>query len=188
MAEVVLFHSILGLRPAEAEIAGRLRAAGHAVTTPDLYAGWRTDSYDEGFAKHDAIGDAALLARARAAVAEMPEATVLAGVSMGGGLAGALWAERPATRGLLLLHGPAPLAPDPREGTPVQAHMAEPEPFDDEAFLQQWIDDARRLPVALEVFRYPGAGHYFTDRTLPDHDPAAAELALGRALSFLARL
>jgi dienelactone hydrolase len=188
MVDVVLFHSILGLRPAEEEIAGRLHAAGHAVTTPDLYGGWRTESYDEGFARHEAIGEAALLARARAAVAGMPEATVLAGVSMGGGLAGELWAERPATRGVLLLHGPAPLAPDPRAGTPVQVHMAEPEPFDDEAFLQEWIADAERLPVALEVFRYPGAGHFFTDRTLPDHDAAAAGLALDRALAFLARV
>ncbi len=188
MADVVLFHSILGLRPAEAAIADRFRAAGHSVVAPDLYAGRRTDSYDEGFAIHDAIGDAALLARAEEAVAALPPETVLAGVSMGGGLAGELWARRPGTRGVLLLHGPAPLAPDPRPGTPVAVHMAEPEPFDDEEFLQGWIADARRLPIALEVHRYPGAGHYFTDPSLPDHDPAAAALALDRALAFLARL
>jgi dienelactone hydrolase len=66
--------------------------------------------------------------------------------------------------------------------------MAEPEPFDEEAYLQAWIAEAEALPVALEVFRYARAGHFFTDRTLPDHDPAAAELALGRALAFLARV
>jgi dienelactone hydrolase len=188
MVAVVLFHSILGLRSAEAEIAGRFRAAGHAVTTPDLYEGWRTDRYDAGFAKHDEIGDPELVRRARAAVAGLPAETVLAGVSMGGGFAAALWAERPETRGVLLLHGPGELPSMPREGTPVQVHMAEPEPFDDEAFLREWIAGAGRLPLELEVFRYPGVGHFFTDRTIADYDAAAAELLLGRSLAFLGRI
>jgi dienelactone hydrolase len=188
MATIVLFHSILGLRDAEAAIAARFRAAGHEPIVPDLYQGRRTSSYDEGFAIHDAIGDPELLTRAAAAVAPLPADTVLAGVSMGGGIAGELWARRPQTRGVLLLHGPAPLAADPRPGTPVSVHIAEPDPFDDEAFLQEWIADAARLPIDLEVHRYPGAGHYFTDATLPDHDPAAATLALDRAVAFLARV
>ena len=53
--------------------------------------------------------------------------------------------------------------------------------------LQEWIAEAEAMPVALEVFRYPGVGHYFTDRTLADYDAAAAELLLGRALAFLGR-
>ena len=36
--------------------------------------------------------------------------------------------------------------------------------------------------------RYPGAGHYFTDATLPDHHAAAAALAQKRVLAFLAGL
>jgi hypothetical protein len=35
MAEVVLFHSVLGLRPGVIA-ADRLRTAGHTVHTPDL--------------------------------------------------------------------------------------------------------------------------------------------------------
>jgi dienelactone hydrolase len=188
MADIVLFHSILGLRGAEAALAGRWRAAGHRVETPDLYDGRRTDSYDEGFALHDAIGDDELTARARAAVAPLPAETVLAGVSMGGGIAGTLWAERPAARGVLLLHGPAPLSPAPRPGTPVQVHMADPEPFDDEAFIAEWLEAARRLPIELEDFRYPGVGHCFTDATLPDYDARASALALDRVLGFLGRV
>jgi dienelactone hydrolase len=37
MAQVVMFHSALGLRDAELTAAERLRAAGHDVLTPDLY-------------------------------------------------------------------------------------------------------------------------------------------------------
>jgi dienelactone hydrolase len=188
MATIILFHSILGLRDAEAAIAGRFRAAGHEVVLPDLYGGRSTDSYDEGFALHDEIGDAALLARATEAAAALPADAVLAGISMGAGIAGDLWASRPQTRGVLFLHGPGPLAPAPRPGTPLAAHIAEPDPYDDEDFIAEWIGEAQRRPIALEVHRYPGAGHFFTDPTLPDHDPAAAALALSRAVDFLDRI
>jgi hypothetical protein len=36
MAEVVLFHSVLGLRPGVIAAADRLRTGGHTVHTPDL--------------------------------------------------------------------------------------------------------------------------------------------------------
>jgi dienelactone hydrolase len=39
MAHVVMFHSAYGLREAELTAAERLRAAGHDVLTPDMYAG-----------------------------------------------------------------------------------------------------------------------------------------------------
>ena len=39
MAEVLLFHHALGLTPGVIAFADQLRAAGHAVHTPDLYAG-----------------------------------------------------------------------------------------------------------------------------------------------------
>jgi dienelactone hydrolase len=70
----------------------------------------------------------------------------------------------------------------------VQAHLAEPEPFDDEGFIADWAEAMRAAGLAFELHRYPGAGHYFTDATLPDHDPAAAALAEKRVLAFLARL
>jgi dienelactone hydrolase len=38
----------------------------------------------------------------------------------------------------------------------------------------------------VQVFRYPGAGHLFTDPGTPDHDGPAADLAWQRGLSFLA--
>ena len=39
MASILLFHSVLGLRPAVLADAERLRAAGHDVSTPDLFDG-----------------------------------------------------------------------------------------------------------------------------------------------------
>jgi dienelactone hydrolase len=42
----------------------------------------------------------------------------------------------------------------------------------------------RRCGAKAEVFRYPGAGHLFTDPGLTDHD-AAADATWTRALAFV---
>lgn len=39
MAEIILFHSALGVRPGVTAAADRLRAAGHTVHVPDYYDG-----------------------------------------------------------------------------------------------------------------------------------------------------
>ncbi|MEK8105455.1 hypothetical protein NKG94_10475 [Micromonospora sp. M12] len=87
----MLFHSVYGLRPAVRAAADRLRAAGHQVVTPDLYGVPASDSVEEGFAVLDKIGQEAVLDRARAALRDLPPETVLAGVSMGAGVAGRCW-------------------------------------------------------------------------------------------------
>ena len=48
--DVLLLHSALGLRPAIAEHADRLRAAGHTVRAPDLFEGRTFTDADEGVA------------------------------------------------------------------------------------------------------------------------------------------
>ena len=55
MAEVVLFHSVLGLRPGVIAAAERLRAAGHTVHTPDLYDGEVFDDLADGSRKEDTL-------------------------------------------------------------------------------------------------------------------------------------
>ncbi|MFD7509980.1 dienelactone hydrolase family protein [Streptomyces sp. NPDC059853] len=186
MAHIALFHSVLGLRPVERLAADRLRRAGHRVVTPDLFGGETAATLDQGFALLDRVGWAVVIDRARRALRELPDETVLAGVSMGTGVVTELWPERTATAGVLLLHAPAELPASVRPGTRVQLHAAEPDDFvppDSVAALRR---AARERDVALDVFRYPGAGHFFTDAQLDDHDPAAAELTWRRVLDFLA--
>jgi len=67
MAEIVLFHSALGLRPGVTAAADRLRAAGHKVHTPDYYEGEVFDDLDEGLRKCDALGYQEIARRAREA-------------------------------------------------------------------------------------------------------------------------
>ena len=186
MASVVLFHSILGLRPAEQAIASALESGGHSVALPDLFGGLTSDSYEQGFALKEDVGDAAIEARARRALDEAPEDAVLAGVSFGAFLVGRFWGNRPRMPGALLFAGGAPWMTPRVAGLPVSAHIARPDPFDDEAFFADWADDAGS--VALQLHRYEGVGHYFLDRSLPDYDAPAAERCLERATLFLGSL
>ena len=184
MATVILLHAIHGLRPAQLAAADRLRAAGHTVSVPDLFAGRTAATVDEGFELQAEIGWPAICARAEAAAAGLPADTVLAGVSMGAAVASHLWEKRPAVPGVLFLSGIAPIPETARRGLPLQVHLAEPDPFEEE-FVPEWLAAAAAAGLTVELFRYPGVGHLFTDPDLPDYDQPAAELCWPRVLAFL---
>lgn len=54
--------------------------------------------------------------------------------------------------------------------------------------LAAWQQDMSDAGAAVQVFRYPGAGHLFTDPSLPDYDTQGSALAWQRSLSFLGEL
>jgi dienelactone hydrolase len=183
---IVLFHSVYGLRPAVVTAAEIFREAGHQVTTPDLYGGPVAESLEEGFAISERTGWATIMQRARDAVRELPADTVLAGLSMGAGVAGELLAERPGAAGLLLLHG---IGGDPRTvpgGLPVQVHVGQADPMFPPDRVAAW--QSAMAAAAVEVFTYPGVGHFFTASDADEYDPAAATLAWQRALRFVGAL
>ncbi|MGW5673047.1 dienelactone hydrolase family protein [Micromonospora sp. NPDC003776] len=186
MAHILLLHSVYGLRPAVLAAADRFRAAGHQVSTPDLYGVPATDTVEEGFALLEKVGRDVVLDRARAAAAGLPAETVLAGFSMGAGVAGALLAERPEAAALLLLHGTGGAPESVRPGLPVQLHLADPDEYEPDDEVAQWRQAMTDAGVELSVYRYPGPGHLYTDPDVPDHDPPAAALTWDRALAFLA--
>ncbi|NES13035.1 MULTISPECIES: dienelactone hydrolase family protein [Micromonospora] len=186
MAHILLLHSVYGLRPAVLAAAERFRAVGHQVTTPDLYGVPATDSVEQGFALFEKVGRDTVLDRARAAAAELPAETVLAGFSMGAGVAGALLAERPAAAALLLLHGTGGAPESVRPGLPVQLHLADPDEYEPDDEVAQWRQAMTAAGAEMSVHRYPGPGHLYTDPDLPDHQALAAALTWDRALAFLA--
>ncbi len=185
MASIILFHSALGLRDLERNAADKFRAAGHEVATPDLYDGQTTPSTAEGIALMNSIGFDTLTARATAACAGLPDAAILAGLSMGANIACQLWAKRTQTKGLLLLHGLGEIPKWVRSGLPVQIHLAEPDPAIPEEHAAEWNDRAFRIGLAAELYTYPDVGHLYTDPSLPDYNEAAAEQTWARALEFL---
>ena len=190
-AEVALFHSVLGVRPAVREWADRLRAAGHVVHVPDLYDGEVFDDYTLAFAHVERIGGIpALIERTHAAVAHLPNDLVYAGFSNGSVSAQLLAATRAGARGALLLHGCMPLEmlgperwPD---GVPVQVHVTEGDPYHDRAHEASLRESVEAVGGTFELFRYPGSAHLFADSGLAaEYDATSAELMLERVLAFL---
>lgn len=184
---IVLFHSAYGLRPAVHAAAERLRGAGYEVHVPDLYEGRTAETVEDGMAIKEEIGREELLRRAIGAVAPLSErGLVYAGFSLGGSIAQNLALGDERARGLLLFHGTSDLAEDAAvDELPVQLHVADPDPFEPHDWLNAWYLRMGRAGAEVEVHRYGGAGHLFTDPELPDFDEAAAERAWRVALGFL---
>ncbi|MFD8998061.1 dienelactone hydrolase family protein [Streptomyces abikoensis] len=184
---IVLFHSAYGLRPAVHAAADRLRAAGHEVHVPDLYEGRTAETVEDGMAIKDEIGREELLRRAVTAVAPLSDrGLVYAGFSLGGSIAQNLALADEKARGLLLLHGTSDLPEDASvDDLPVQLHVADPDPFEPHDWLNAWYLRMGRAGADVEVHRYAGAGHLFTDPDLDDYDAEAAETAWRVALAFL---
>lgn len=187
---VILFHSSFGLRPAVHAAADRLRGAGHEVRVPDLFEGQTAESVEESAEIGERIGTDELLRRAvHAAAPHSEQGLVYAGFSLGGALAQNLALADEKARGLLLLHGTSDIAEGTSvDGLPVQLHVASPDPFEPDDWLNTWYLQMQRAGADVEVHRYPGAGHLFTDPGLPDHDEDAAERTWRTALGFLESL
>ncbi|MEU6886201.1 dienelactone hydrolase family protein [Streptomyces viridosporus] len=187
---IMLFHSTYGLGPAVHRAADRLRAAGHEVFTPDLFEGRTFTTVEEGMAYREETGKEELLRRAVLAAAPYSErGLVYAGFSFGASVAQTLALGDGHARGLLLLHGTSDIAANASvDDLPVQLHVAEPDPFETDDWLSAWYLQMRRAGADVEMYRYAGAGHLYTDPDLPDWDEEAAEATWRVALGFLESL
>ncbi len=181
MADVVLFHSALGLRPAVLAAADRLRDAGNNVWTPDLYHGRTADNLPDAIEIRDSIEPHLMFDRAEAAMADVPAGVVYAGYSLGASYAALVSRARGDASALVFLHD----APTFLPGIPATMHIADPD---------QWLvqDDLRRAEEnpGTEVFKYAGCSHLFTDPETKESTPfdaAAADLTWERVIEFLER-
>jgi dienelactone hydrolase len=187
LAHVLLFHHALGLTPGVVAFADDLREEGHEVTLPDLYDGVTFETVDEGVAHAERIGSDEIMARGVAVAEELPPDLVYAGFSLGTLPAQLLTQTRPGARAAVLYHGGLPLSMFETgwpEGVPLQLHVMDQDEWGDLEFVEEL---SRTVPDA-ECYLYPGWSHIFTDRSHPDHDPDAADLALRRTLELLERL
>ncbi len=190
MTQIVLFHSVLGLRPGIVDAADRLRADGHEVLVPDLFDGRTFDDYEPAMANWQASSDE-LDRRTREAVADLPDGFVVGGFSAGGGQAVQVATSRPVS-GVLLFSGvflAGWLGDDVRwpQGVPAQVHTMVDDPFRDDA--DAFADQRQEVESAggrIDIFDYPGSAHLFADPSLPrEYDAAATELMWSRVLPFL---
>jgi dienelactone hydrolase len=188
MAEVVLFHHVLGLTAGVVSFADQLRAAGHTVHTPDLFEGRTFGTLDEGLAHAEEVGFGEVMERGAREVEDLPAGLVYAGFSLGVLPAQRLAQTRPGARGALFCYACVPISEFgswPAD-VPVQVHGMDADPI----FVGEGDLDAARALVAEaddgELFLYPGDQHYFADSSLPSYDPAATALLIRRVLDFLA--
>ncbi len=194
MAEIVLFHSVLGPRAGVTDAAERMRSAGHTVHTPDLYLGEaRFDEYEPAMAYQQSIGYRELLRRAAADVADLPQKLVYMGFSAGGAPAMILAATRPGALACVPLHAALRLSAMGLgawpAAVPVQVHYMRSDPFRDQAEIDGLEADVRAAGGRFELFEYDGAGHLFTDPSLPaEYDRVASDLLWSRVLGLLAGL
>lgn len=189
MAEVLLFHHVLGLTPGVVAFAERLREAGHTVHAPDLFDGRTFESIETGMGYVREIGFGEVLARGERAVDGLADELVFAGFSLGVVPAQKLAQTRRGARGALLVDACMPVSEFGStwpKGVPVQVHGMDADPF----FVEGGDLDAARELVEeaeeAELFLYAGDQHLSTDSSLPSYDAEASALLLQRALDFLA--
>ena len=191
-SEVAVFHSALGLRPGLLQWVDCLRAAGHNVSSPDLYDGDVFDDASGAIAKIQELGFDEILLRSRRAVADLPHETAYIGFSNGGACAELVAATRPGARGVVLIGAPLPIrdlgwtAWPP--GVPVQVHFGEEDPRRNEHVIQQLAARVRKSGAVFEEHIYSTVMHHFADPDWAGYDAAAAALMLERVLEFLARI
>jgi dienelactone hydrolase len=189
MAEVVLFHHVMGLTPGVTALADQLRAGGHTVHTPDMFDGKRFDGIEAGVAYVMGNGFEQMIDAGVRIGATFPAEVVYAGFSFGAAVAQKLTQTRAGARGALLFDATVPLKffggewPD---GVPAQIHAMDADP----SFVEEGdIDAARELVEKVpeaELFLYHGSTHIFADSSLPWYDADAAALLVRRVLDFLA--
>lgn len=191
MAEIVLFHHVLGLTPGIGSFADQLRSDGHVVHTPDLFDAHTFPTLEEGMTYARTVGFGTILDRGVTEAEVLGPELVYAGFSMGVMPAQKLAQTREGAQGALFFDSCLPVTEFgegwPR-GVPVQIHGMDADPmFAGEGDL----DAARDLVDSTqhaELFVYPGNVHIFADSSLPWHDGAATELMTSRVLAFLSAL
>jgi len=188
MAEIVLFHHVMGLTPGVTAFAEQLRSAGHIVHTPDLFDGHTFATLEEGIAHARTIGFETIIDRGVTVAEALGPELVYAGFSMGVMPAQKLAQTRQGATGALFFDSCLPVtefADAWPEGVPVQIHGMDADP---EFAGAGDLDAARALIDSTdqaELFLYPGDVHLFADSSLPTFDQTATILMTDRVLDFL---
>lgn len=187
MADLVLFHSALGLTEGMSQLAAQFSDAGHTVHTPDYYDGHVFDTVDAGIAYRDEIGFPDLAKRASDAIAELEGPLVFGGWSLGAAIAQSMGKRDPRAAGALLFHaGGVPKKTSWQAGVPLQIHYAIGDAWIDAGAPELLVASVAEAGASAAQFGYPGSAHLFTDPSAPEYDAQLAGLLMSRVLRFLA--
>jgi dienelactone hydrolase len=191
--KILLFPSVLGVRPGIDDAAELLREHGHEVLVLNPAESPASDDYDAAIARIDAIGIPEMGQRTRRLTDDIPGPFVVLGFSNGVGMAEFLATARPDdVRGAVLFAGA--IAVEYFSGTwpahaPVQVHETLEDPWRDLGAAEAFAAGVEAAGSRAEVFHYPGSGHLFTDASKTDeYQPEEARLAWERVVEFLKSL
>lgn len=189
-AGLVLLHAWWGLNDDVRRRADTLRAQGYTVVTPDLFGGRVATTIDEAKAlTSDESGNEDRITRVvDDAVTELGRRVDRVGIvawSFGVWYAWKMGIARADTvKGLVLFYGIGPNEPA-APATPVLAHYAEHDEYEDIGFARQVEKEMRETGHDIRVELYPGTSHWFDEPSRPEFDPKASALAWERSAAFL---
>lgn len=83
--KIIVYHSVLGIRQGEKNLAERMRKLGFEVIVQDLYEGKVFDDYESGLALFEEMGVMGLVAQAQKGLEGMEGPVIFSGFSNGGG-------------------------------------------------------------------------------------------------------
>jgi carboxymethylenebutenolidase len=193
---VLVLHAWWGLTPYVRTVCDRLADAGFVAVAPDLHGDGRTaDTPDEAealLASTDPNRTAALVVASLSAVRSMPATTSdrvgVLGYSMGaswGLWSAARWPDHVAA--CVSFYGGQDVDFSSARAA-FQVHVAEHDEFESDDDVNYLEAQLRLAGHEVELHRYPGTGHWFTEADRPAaYVPDAAELAWTRAVDFLHR-
>ena len=189
---LILLHAWWGLNGDVLARAERLRAEGYAVETLDLFGGRVAKTIDEAKAltAGEQENEAKITKIVDDAVTELAkkvDRVAIVGWSFGVWYAWKMGISRAdKVKALVLFYGIGPNEPD-APTTPVLAHYAEHDEFEDITFARQVEKEMTAAGHEVKVELYPGTKHWFDEPSRPEYDKAASHLAWERTRAFLGR-
>jgi carboxymethylenebutenolidase len=191
-AGLILLHAWWGLNEDVKRRAEILRSEGYTVVTPDLFGGGVAKTIEEANKLSSSFekDEAALTTKVEAAVTDLARRVDTIGIvawSFGVWYAwkmGISHADR--VRALALFYGIGPNEPK-APSTPVLAHFAEHDEFEDLGHARQVEKEMKAAGHDITVELYPGTKHWFDEPSRPEYDKAASALAWDRTRALFDR-
>ncbi len=190
---VLLIHSWWGLTSSFTAYADELATRGFTVGCVDLYRGDVAHTEEEARRlrrRRGAEPAYRILQRALAGLTALDRGAgpvpAVVGFSMGGHWAVWLAQHPDPPVSAVVLHYAARAGDFSPTNAPVLAHFAARDAFVTTAARRTMERAINRSGNRYTAFDYPGTRHWFAESSRPEHDPAAARIALKRTADFLA--
>jgi carboxymethylenebutenolidase len=184
---VIVLHEFFGLQQSFMTLADRLNQEGFTVLVPDLYDGAIADSVESAQQMARSLDQERTMGKIRAAADLLtdnwhPRLGVV-GFSLGARFAVEV-AQDVLTEGTVLYYGLGEFDLS-RWNSPCLGHFAEKDEWEPQAEAEAAFSGLSQLNVDVEMYVYPGVGHWFANPDVPSaYDSSAAELAFQRTADF----